>query len=194
MRSACTWPAIRAIWRAALGDAVVDGAKGALLYLTKYVSQHPPGEPHFFVKPFALTQTPPGWSCLLEGLDGDGSDDEPYDVWRGVVRTDAFHATPAVFHLWRQGVAFVVPEGRPLLRAIPLPRSLQTPRIDIRFLDGVGPWIGIGLCHKDLVVLKSVQCDQKTVSRLGREQLSQGGWMVGHQQEPVPQRKAQLCG
>jgi hypothetical protein len=130
--------AIRATWRAALGDAVETYSKGALLYLTKYVSQHPPGEPHFFVKPFALTKTPPGWSCLLEGVDGDG-DDGPYDVWRGVVRTDAFHATPAVFHLWRPGASFVVPEGRPLLRAIPLPRSLQAPRVDLRFLDGVGP-------------------------------------------------------
>jgi len=83
------------------------------------VSQHPPGEPHFFVKPFALTKTPPGWSCLLEGIDSDGSDAEPDDVWRGVVRTDALRATPAVFHLWRQGVAFVVPEGQPLLHAIP---------------------------------------------------------------------------
>jgi hypothetical protein len=102
--------------------AAPEGASehpGAVLYLTRYFTPHPPGEPHFFVKPWAFTQTPPGWSSLLDGIHGDG-----YDVMRGVVSTDTFFATPAVFHLHRRGEAIRVPEGRPLLRVIPVPRRL----------------------------------------------------------------------
>jgi hypothetical protein len=95
---------------------------GAALYLTKYFTPHPPGEPHFFVKPWALTETPPGWSSLLDGLHGEG-----YDVMRGVVSTDSFHATPAVFRVHREGEKVHVPEGRPLLRVIPIPRRLLAP-------------------------------------------------------------------
>jgi hypothetical protein len=93
--------------------------EGAALYLTKYFTPHPSGEPHFFVKPWAFVQTPPGWSCLLEGQNGDG-----YDVLRGVVATDVFHATPAVFHVRREGVPIRVREGEPLLRVVPFPRRL----------------------------------------------------------------------
>jgi hypothetical protein len=92
---------------------------GSELYLTKYFTPHPPGEPHFFVKPWALTATPPGWSSLVEGMHGDG-----YDVMRGIVSTDVFHATPAVFRVHREGTRFQVAEGAPLLRVIPLPRAL----------------------------------------------------------------------
>jgi len=92
---------------------------GAALYLTKYFTPHPPGEPHFFVKPWAFTETPPGWSSVLEGIHGDG-----YDVMRGVVSTDSFFATPAVFRVHREGAPVHVPEGRPLLRVIPVPRRL----------------------------------------------------------------------
>jgi hypothetical protein len=92
---------------------------GSSLYLTKYFTPHPPGEPHFFVKPWAFTETPPGWSSLLDGFHGDG-----WDVLRGVVSTDAFFATPAVFRVIREGVAVRVAAGQPLLRVIPLPREL----------------------------------------------------------------------
>jgi hypothetical protein len=43
---------------------------------------------------------------------------------RGVVSTDSFFATPAVFRIHRVGAPVVVPEGRPLLRVIPVPRRL----------------------------------------------------------------------
>jgi len=102
---------------------------GAALYLTKYFTPHPPGEPHFFVKPWAFTQTPAGWSSLLDGLHGDG-----YDVMRGVVSTDTFFATPAVFRVHREGEPIRVPEGRPLLRVIPVPRSLLTSEYRLRRL------------------------------------------------------------
>ncbi len=92
---------------------------GAALYLTRYFTPHPPGEPHFFLKPWAFTQTPAGWSSLLDGLHGDG-----YDVMRGVVSTDSFFATPAVFRIHRVGAPVFVPEGRPLLRVVPVPRPL----------------------------------------------------------------------
>lgn len=103
----------------ACGDDFAAAHRGALLYLTKYFTPHPPGEPHFFVKPWAFTVTPPGWSSLLDGIHGDG-----YDVMRGVVATDAFHATPAVFLVRASGRRIRVPAGRPLLRVLPIPRRL----------------------------------------------------------------------
>lgn len=59
------------------------------------------------------------WSSIIEGVRGPGS-----DVMRGVVWTDRFHATPAVFspqagpHVW-------IAAGAPLLDdVVPFPRSL----------------------------------------------------------------------
>jgi hypothetical protein len=111
--------AIESTWRAAFGDAFLRKHKGALLYLTKYFTPHPPGEPHFFVKPPAFIQTPTGWSTLLEPIHGDG-----YDILRGVVRTDRFFATPAVFALHGSDRAIHVPAGAPLLRLLPVRRDL----------------------------------------------------------------------
>jgi hypothetical protein len=116
--AARTQPVAAAFREALAGSPALDHP-GSLLYLTKYFTPHPPGEPHFFVKPWALTATPPGWSSLLEGVHGDG-----YDVLRGVVSTDVFHATPAVFRIHREGAWVRVAEDAPLLRVIPLPRAL----------------------------------------------------------------------
>lgn len=112
--------AVEQAFEAALGP-LTDMSPRALLYFTKYFTLHPPGEPHFFVKPWAFMQTPPGWSSLLEGLHGDG-----FDVLRGVVATDVFHATPAVFQVDRMGTPIQVGLGQPLLRVIPIPRRLIT--------------------------------------------------------------------
>ena len=62
-------------------------------------------------------------------LHGDG-----YDVMRGVVSTDTFFATPAVFRVHREGVPIRVPEGAPLLRVIPVPRSLLAAEFKLRRL------------------------------------------------------------
>lgn len=112
----------RPLWqnfRTLYGDDFVAGHEGALFYLTKYFTTHPPGEPHFFVKPWAFTRTPPGWSSLVEGYASDG-----YEVLRGVIATDQFHATPAVFAIHRADEVLPVPAGAPLLRVFALPRSL----------------------------------------------------------------------
>jgi hypothetical protein len=106
--------AIEATWRACFGNAVIDEHRGALWYLTKYFTPHVPGEPHFFVKPPSLFATPPGWSLLVDGIHGRG-----YDVMRGIVRTDRFHAAPAVFALER-GATIDVPAGAPLARLLPV--------------------------------------------------------------------------
>jgi hypothetical protein len=111
--------AVEAAWRDAFGDSFIHEHKGALLYLTKYFTPHPPGEPHFFVKPPAFVRTPPGWSTLLEPVHGDG-----YDVLRGIVRTDRFFATPAVFALHGSDRPIHVPVGAPLLRLLPVRRDL----------------------------------------------------------------------
>jgi hypothetical protein len=117
---------------AVYGEDFLAAHRGALWYLTKYFTPHPPGEPHFFVKPWAFFQTAPGWSSLLEGVHGDG-----YDVMRGVVETDVFFATPAVFHVHRIGAPIEVPSGAPLLRVLPIPRSLLGKGFrEVRFRDG----------------------------------------------------------
>jgi hypothetical protein len=103
----------------AYGGGFVEKHRGAIWYLTKFFTPHPPGEPHFFVKPWAFVRTPASWSCLLEGVNGDG-----YDVMRGVVASDSFHAAPAVFLLRRLGEPVHVARGAPLLRVFPIPRRL----------------------------------------------------------------------
>lgn len=117
---------VRACWEPWLAR---DGHEGALLYLSKYITPHPPGEPHFFVKPSALIRTAPGVSTVIDGVCGDG-----YDILRGVVRTDAFHAAPAVFQLWRPGARITVPRGASLAHLFPSPRAL----IDAGFTAATG--------------------------------------------------------
>ena len=106
------WQPLFARW----GDAAHPGA---LLYFTKYFTPHPPGEPHFFVKPAALVRTPPDVATLIEGIPGPG-----YEVLRGVVETDAFHATPAVFALTHPGRRIEVGEGVRLAELFVVPRAL----------------------------------------------------------------------
>ena len=114
--------AIEARWRAVYPEASTPEGEGALWYLTKYFTPHPPGEPHFFTKPSAFVVTPSGSSSLVEGVPGEG-----YDVLRGVVRTDRFHAAPAVFAFHAPGEARVE-AGRPLVRVMPTPREMTAPR------------------------------------------------------------------
>jgi hypothetical protein len=111
--------AVERTWTGALGDGFVEKNRGAILYLTKYFTPHPAGEAHLFVKPWSFVRTPPGWSSLLEGAHGDG-----WDVMRGVVATDGFFATPAVFRVHRLGEPIVVEAGEPLLTVTPVPRRL----------------------------------------------------------------------
>jgi hypothetical protein len=114
---------VRSAWERWLG-ADRGGHPGALLYLTKYFTPHPPGEPNFFAKPASLLDTSPGVSTLLDGVCGVG-----YDVLRGVVHTDGFHATPAVFQLVPGG-SIEVPRGTPLAEMFPIPRDLIDAEID----------------------------------------------------------------
>lgn len=110
--------AVEAELESVLGEGFAALHKGALLYLTKYFTPHPPGEPHFFVKPWSFTSTPHGWSSVIEGVRGPG-----WDVMRGVVWTDRFHATPAVFSL-QAGHQVRIPAGAPLSDVVAIPRSL----------------------------------------------------------------------
>lgn len=109
----------RAAWAKVFDAETLERHRGALWYFTKYVTPHQAGEPLFFVKPPALLRTSPGWSTLVEGLPGPG-----YEVLRGVVATDRFHALPAVFRLGFPGRRVVVKAGAPLARFIPVPRQL----------------------------------------------------------------------
>jgi hypothetical protein len=69
------------------------------------------------VKPASLLATSPGVSTVIDGVCGTG-----YDVLRGVVHTDGFHATPAVFRLSPGSIE--VPRGTPLAEMFPIPREL----------------------------------------------------------------------
>lgn len=111
-------------WAAVYGAGSIERDRRALWYLTKYFTPHPPGDPHFFVKPWTFTKTVPGWSCLVDGVQRD-----EYDVMRGVVSTDSFHATPAVFWMHRIGERVRVPAGAPLLRVVPVPRWLVRAKV-----------------------------------------------------------------
>ncbi len=100
------------------GEGFLRAHEGAVLYLTKYVTPHPHGEPHFFVKPWAFVRTPDGVSSLVEGISGPG-----HELLRGVVWTDRFHATPAVFHVTTTK-PLVVRRGAPMLDVVPLRRAV----------------------------------------------------------------------
>lgn len=100
----------------ALGRELIEQHPGAIWYLSKYFTPHPVGEPHFFVKPWALTRVPSGWSLLLDGVHGPD-----YDVMRGVMHADQFFATPAVFQLFELGRTNV--PAKRLLHATPIPRA-----------------------------------------------------------------------
>jgi hypothetical protein len=119
-------------WRSASGVAFHDGA---LLYLTKYFTPHPAGEPHFFVKPPTLVATTPGTSTLIDGIPGGG-----YDVMRGVVRTDSFHAVPAVFQLWQPGTTISVARGTPLCDLFVFPRALDDATFELVTSGPAGAW------------------------------------------------------
>ena len=54
-----------------------------------YLMPHPHGEPHFFVKPWAFTETFAGWSSIIEGVRGPS-----WDVMRGVVWCGPIASTP----------------------------------------------------------------------------------------------------
>lgn len=110
--------ALEARWRALYGEDFVSQHRGALWYLTKYFTPHPAGEPHFFVKPWAFFQTPPGVSSLIEGTRHEG-----FSTLRGVVATDWFHAAPAVFAVHERGRTLRVDEGTTLARVLAVPRG-----------------------------------------------------------------------
>ncbi len=126
---------VRALWQAHLAASGVPAHEGPLLYLTKYFTPHPPGEPHFFVKPYALLETSPGASTVIDGRHGTA-----YDVMRGVVRTDSFHAVPAVFQLWRPGVRVTVPRGTPLADLFVVPRALDDVAFAATAAGAGGAW------------------------------------------------------
>lgn len=126
---------IRVTWEAWRQASNTLFHEGALLYLTKYITPHPPGEPHFFVKPPTLIRTTAGTSTLIDGIPGVG-----YDIMRGVVRTDSFHAVPAVFQLWRPGATIRIPRGTPLCDLFAFPRSLDDATFTLTTGGAGGSW------------------------------------------------------
>ncbi len=127
--------AIRATWQGWQHTTNAAFHEGALLYLTKYFTPHAPGEPHFFVKPPTLVATTPGTSTLIDGIPGTG-----YDVMRGIVRTDSFHAVPAVFQLWQPGTTITIARGAPLCDLFLYPRSFDDVTFTTSASGPAGVW------------------------------------------------------
>lgn len=116
---------VRKAWHDIYAGPLADEPhfQGSLLYLTKYVTPHPKGEPHFFVKPPSLLVTPEGWSTVIDGIRTPG-----FDVMRGVVDTDAFHALPLVLAVSAAGVEHRIPADAELAHLFVAPRAvLETP-------------------------------------------------------------------
>jgi hypothetical protein len=126
---------VRDTWRRWLDSSGTPSHEGALLYLTKYFTPHPPGEPHFFVKPCALVATGAGSSTVIDGRPGSG-----FDVMRGVVRSDRFHAVPSVFQLWRPGETITVPRARVLAELFAFPRDQGDTSFDMATAGAGGTW------------------------------------------------------
>ena len=126
---------VRETWQAWKTATSADFHEGALLYLTKYLTPHPPGEPHFFVKPPSLLVSSPGTSILIDGHHGAA-----YDIMRGVVRSDTFHATPAVFQLYRPGETIRVAKGAPLADLFVYPRTLDDATFESSTAGPGGSW------------------------------------------------------
>lgn len=126
---------VRAAWQRWQEQANRQFHEGALLYLTKYVTPHPAGEPHFFVKPPSLVATTPGTSTLIDGRAGAG-----FDIMRGVIHSDAFHAAPAVFHLWRPGETLRIPRGAPLADLFVVSRAFDDASFTLATGGPGGSW------------------------------------------------------
>lgn len=110
--------AIEATWRAALGDAAVDAATGALRYFTTYVTPHAPGDPHVFWKPATLIATSPDLSMIVDGPSVRG-----LEGMRGVVESHWFHALPAVAEMIGPRVHLAA--GERVVRARFTPRGMD---------------------------------------------------------------------
>jgi hypothetical protein len=76
------------------------------------------GEMVQLIVPYAFIQTPPGWSTLCDGVHYPAM-----DGMRGIIATDMFNHTPAVFQ-FRQAGDFTVKYNDPLMRLLPVPRHL----------------------------------------------------------------------
>jgi hypothetical protein len=126
---------VRDTWRRWLDGSGTRSHEGALLYLTKYFTPHPPGEPHFFVKPCALVATSDGCSTVIDGRPGSS-----YDVMRGVIRSDRFHAAPAVFQMWRPGETISLARGTVLAELLAFPRVFDDTSFDMTAAGAGGTW------------------------------------------------------
>ena len=88
-------------WARVYGAEFLAAHKGALWYLTKYFTPHPPGEPHFFVKPLAFTRTAAGEAAVIES-PGEGPGAVPLvpgQCYKFAVTTTAF-ASGQVVLVW----------------------------------------------------------------------------------------------
>jgi hypothetical protein len=68
--------------------------------------------------PWTFLRTSPGWSSMVDGLDGGG-----LAGWRGVIATDKFVTLSTILEM-RDHDRFTRRRGAPLLRALPIPRDL----------------------------------------------------------------------
>ena len=102
-------------WAAAVGSDALDRFEPLADYFNyPPVAQH---EPMFNILTWTFMTTPPGWSSLVDGDHADTT-----DGLRGVLSTDVFHHLTVVRRANVIG-PITLAAGRPLIRALPIPRS-----------------------------------------------------------------------
>jgi hypothetical protein len=111
---------LQADWKALYGE---DDEKTKALdrFLLGYArSTHGPriGEPYLAITPWVFVSSPPGWSCLVDGVHLDD-----VDGLRGLISTDKYHS---MFDVWQflKPCRFEFRKGAPLMRILPVPRRL----------------------------------------------------------------------
>ena len=66
-----------------------------------------------------FADTPPGWSCVIDGFSVAGA-----DGMRGIIRSDQFHLVGTLYRMYGPG-RMSFRKGGPLLRFFPIPRRIQ---------------------------------------------------------------------
>jgi hypothetical protein len=106
---------LKSLWRATFGD----GHPSALEFLSGYLIGEQWDQPYVQLQPWVFMPTSPGWSTIVDGYHAPAA----YDGMRAVIGTDSFSSLAMVYRLYGPAKA-VLPYRAPLLRAIPVTRSV----------------------------------------------------------------------
>jgi hypothetical protein len=100
--------------------AQYGGVSDTIAAIARYVPDDGKGlvEPYLLFMTWTFAVTPPGWSTIVDGFVHG-----PADGMRAVLSTDSYHWLSEAYQFYEPS-DFRVPCGAPVLRAIPVPRSV----------------------------------------------------------------------